>query len=91
MKKIITLIFILLLVFQLVACKSRGKIEVVIGMWPESANTDDVAMFNTWKERFETDYPEYEIIGEPFTYSVEAFYARANSETLPTVFQTLFT
>lgn len=91
MKKMMMIVFILSLAFQLVACKSSGKIEVVIGMWPESANTDDVAMFNTWKERFETDYPEYEIIGEPFTYSVEAFYARANSETLPTVFQTWFT
>jgi len=73
------------------ACKPSSKIEVVIGMWPESANTDDITMFNTWKERFETDYPEYEIIGESFTYSVEAFYARANSQTLPTVYQTWFT
>jgi ABC-type glycerol-3-phosphate transport system substrate-binding protein len=58
-------------------------------MWPESANTSDVAMFNVWKERFENDHPQYEIIGESFTYSVEAFYAR--EKTLPTVFQTWFT
>ncbi len=82
---------ILISVLILNACQGSGKIEVVIGMWPESANTDDVAMFNVWKERFESDYPEYEIIGESFTYSVEAFYARANSKTLPTVFQTWFT
>ncbi|MCR3906978.1 MAG: extracellular solute-binding protein [Tenericutes bacterium] len=91
MKKIIVLMMITFIIFQLAACGRSGKIEVVIGMWPESANTDDIAMFNTWKERFETDYPEYEIIGESFTYSVEAFYARANSQTLPTVFQTWFT
>jgi ABC-type glycerol-3-phosphate transport system substrate-binding protein len=91
MKKLTVLLAIALLIFTVSACKRSGKIEVVIGMWPESANTDDIAMFNTWKERFETDYPEYEIIGEPFTYSVEAFYARANSQTLPTVFQTWFT
>ncbi|MDO9628641.1 MAG: extracellular solute-binding protein [Acholeplasmataceae bacterium] len=91
MKKLTVLLAIVLLIFTVSACKRSGKIEVVIGMWPESANTDDIAMFNTWKERFETDYPEYEIIGEPFTYSVEAFYARANSQTLPTVFQTWFT
>lgn len=91
MKKIITFIAIALLFITLSACNRSGKIEVVIGMWPESANTDDITMFNTWKERFEADYPEYEIIGEPFTYSVEAFYARANSQTLPTVFQTWFT
>ncbi len=91
MKKIAILCFVILSIFILNACKSSGKIEVVIGMWPESANVDDIIMFNTWKARFEADYPEYEIIGEPFTYSVEAFYARANSKTLPTVFQTWFT
>ncbi len=90
MKKILTLMFLFTVVGLLNAC-TNGKIEVVIGMWPESANTDDVAMFNVWKERFEADHPEYEIIGEAFTYSVEAFYARANSRTLPTVFQTWFT
>ncbi|MFA5471765.1 MAG: extracellular solute-binding protein [Acholeplasmataceae bacterium] len=91
MKKIILMICIGIFSLTLISCKSSTKIEVVIGMWPESANTSDVVMFDSWKQRFETDYPEYEIIGEPFTYSVEAFYARANSKTLPTVFQTWFT
>ncbi|MFP4187627.1 MAG: ABC transporter substrate-binding protein, partial [Acholeplasmataceae bacterium] len=91
MKKIVIIPILFSLVFTLFACRKDETIEVVIGMWPESANTDDVAMFEVWKQRFETDYPEYEIVGESFTYSVEAFYARANSETLPTVFQTWFT
>lgn len=91
MRKFTLLLTIALILIFMNACKPSGKIEVVIGMWPESANTDDITMFNTWKERFETDYPEYEIIGESFTYSVEAFYARANSQTLPTVYQTWFT
>ncbi len=90
MKKIFLMIILSISVGILMAC-GTSKIEVVIGMWPESANTDDIAMFNVWKERFESDNPEYEIIGEAFTYSVEAFYARANSKTLPTVFQTWFT
>ncbi|OHE25888.1 MAG: hypothetical protein A2Y45_04215 [Tenericutes bacterium GWC2_34_14] len=91
MKKIVVLSVMLFVTISMFACQTNSKIEVVIGMWPESANTDDITMFNTWKERFEADYPEYEIIGESFTYSVEAFYARANSKTLPTVFQTWFT
>lgn len=90
MKKIIALFTFVLTGILLISC-GNSKIEVVIGMWPESANTDDVAMFNVWKERFMKDYPQYEIIGEPFTYTSEAFYARANSKTLPTVFQTWFT
>ena len=32
-----------------------------------------MSMFNVWKERFENDHPQYEIIGESFTYSVEAY------------------
>src|SRR5690554_1480666 len=91
MKKIGMLMSLSALFILLVACQMQSKIEVIIGFWPDSANTDDVQMFQTWKTRFETDYPEYEIIGESFTYSVEAFYARANSKTLPTVFQTWFT
>ena len=55
MKKILLLFMILISILILNACQGSGKIEVVIGMWPESANTDDVAMFNVWKERFESD------------------------------------
>lgn len=91
MRKILSLFILSMFVILLASCDGNSKIEVVIGMWPESANTDDVAMFNTWKERFESDYPQYEIIGESFTYSVEAFTNKANSKTLPTVFQTWFT
>lgn len=90
MKKILSILAMIATSMMLVSC-TTGKIEVVIGMWPESSNTDDVAMFNVWKERFEADHPEYEIIGESFTYSVEAFVSKANSKTLPTVFQTWFT
>lgn len=90
MKKASFLTILIIFITVLTSC-GNGKVEVVIGMWPESANTSDVAMFNKWKERFENDYPQYEIIGESFTYSVEAFYARAQEKTLPTVFQTWFT
>ncbi|MCH3977039.1 MAG: extracellular solute-binding protein [Bacilli bacterium] len=72
-------------------CGSSGKIVVTIGMWPESQQLKDIAMFNIWKERFETDHPEYEIVGEPYTYSVETVHAKAQANKLPTVFQTWFT
>lgn len=91
MKRILVVLMLFIATLFLYSCKNSEKIEVVIGMWPESVNTDDIAMFNIWKERFEDDYPQYEIIGESFTYTVEAFYSRANSKTLPTVFQTWFT
>jgi len=60
MKKILIIPFLVTLFFALFACRKSETIEIVIGMWPESANTDDVAMFNVWKERFETDYPQFQ-------------------------------
>lgn len=91
MRKTMVIMMIVLLNISLFACKSSSKIEVYIGMWPDSTNTSDVAMYQTWEQRFEADYPEYDIIGEPFTYTTEAFIARANAKNLPTVFQTWFT
>ena len=90
MRKILSLFILSMFVILLASCDGNSKSS---GHWyvAKSANTDDVAMFNTWKERFESDYPQYEIIGESFTYSVEAFTNKANSKTLPTVFQTWFT
>ncbi len=67
------------------------KIEVKIGMWPEPNMTEDVAMFNEWKRLFEEEHPQYEIIGDPYTYQVDTFAAKAYSRTLPTVYQTWFT
>lgn len=91
MKKMMTLCVLLLILLTLVGCKSSSKIEIYVGMWPDSTNTSDVAMYEVWEKRFEADYPEYDIIGEPFTYTTEAFIARANAKNLPTVFQTWFT
>ena len=44
------------------------KIQLRIGFWPETTETRDVAMYNEWKKQFEADYPQYEIIGDPYTY-----------------------
>jgi ABC-type glycerol-3-phosphate transport system substrate-binding protein len=60
-------------------------------MWPDASLTKDIAMFNQWKAAFEADYPEYEIIADPYTYNQETFISKATSGTLPTVFQTYFT
>ncbi len=91
MRKIMSICFVFLVILSLTACKNSTKIEVYVGMWPDSTNTNDVAMYATWEQRFEADYPEYDIIGEQFTYTTEAFIARANAQNLPTVFQTWFT
>lgn len=70
---------------------SDGKIQVVVGMWPQAQQKEDVNMFTVWKERFESDHPEYEIVAQPYTYSSETVTQMALAGTLPTVFQTYFT
>lgn len=94
MKKTFCLLLVLLMVLTvLCACDQPGdgKIKITIGFWPEASQTSDIAMYNEWKAKFEEDYPEYEIVAEPYTYSPETVAAKGNIGALPTVFQTYFT
>lgn len=70
---------------------SGNRIKISIGFWPEKTETYDVAMYNEWKANFERDYPQYEIVSDPYTYSPETVGSKALTGTLPTVFQTWFT
>lgn len=94
MKKIL-LVIVLVMMMAVVMCacdpEDNGKIKVSIGFWPEASNTADIAMYNEWKEKFEADNPEYEIVADPYTYSPETVAAKGNIGALPTVFQTYFT
>lgn len=92
MKKYLILALLAVTTIFLASCERLSeKIVVTIGMWPEASLKDDVNMYNAWKEAFEADHPEYEIKGEPYTYSPETFKPKANNHDLPTVFQTWFT
>ncbi len=96
-KKVYTffcLLTILLTVIGASGAKFFGKdqkIQITIGMWPESYLKDDVEMFEEWKRLFERDFPEYEVTGKPYSYSPETFFPMAQSGTTPTIFQTWFT
>jgi len=67
------------------------RTKIYIGMWPETQLTQDIAMFTEWKNRFETAYPEYEIIPSRYDYSNSTIDAKAMAGQLPTIFQTWFT
>ena len=67
------------------------KIRLSIGFWPQSSDRTDVAMYNEWKDAFEEANPEYEIVGDPYTYSKETIGPKHNTHTLPMVYQTWFT
>lgn len=91
MKKSMILFILFVGLITLMGCKKDDKIKITIGMWPEPFLTEDVEMFKEWKRLFEADYPQYEIVGQPYTYSVDTFFPMAQSGMTPTVFQTWFT
>ena len=94
-KKIVNLgILLASSLLSLVSCSSGedgNKIVLKIGFWPESAQKQDVAMYEKWAERFEADYPQYSIKGMPYTYSTETVNQKASTGGLPDVWQTWFT
>ena len=71
--------------------KTSDKIQISVGMWPQSQLISDVNMYKEWKKRFEADYPQYEIVGDNYEYSVATVQAKAQAHKLPTIFQTWFT
>ena len=90
--KYLVFVVLLLVGIMLVGCKkSSGKIELRIGFWPENTETKDIAMYQAWKEAFEADYPEYEIIPDHYTYDTSTVGSKYLTGTLPTVFETWFT
>jgi ABC-type glycerol-3-phosphate transport system substrate-binding protein len=92
-RKLLQFLLITVLILTLSACNndSSDKITIAVGMWPEPYLTDDVAMYEEWKRLFEADYPEYEIVGTPYSYSIDTFFPMAQSGTQPTIFTTWFT
>lgn len=94
MKKKMNLVVLLSFAsLALAGCNNANgnKIELKIGFWPESVSKQDVAMYNTWKERFEAENPEYTIKGEPYTYATETVGTKFTTGSLPDVWQTWFT
>lgn len=87
-------IFLALIIISYIFCGSAGcaskteKIKITVGMWPEtSASSNEVSMFAERKEKFEKDYPEYEIIPASYTYNPNTITAKAVSGQLPVVFR----
>lgn len=92
MKKFVSLFLVLFMGLSLFGCnKASGKIELRIGFWPENTETKDIAMYQAWKDAFEADYPEYEIIADHYTYDTSTVGSKYLTGTLPTVFETWFT
>lgn len=92
-KKILLTTIPLFALSLLVGCgsSSGGKTQLKIGFWPLSTDTEDVKMYTEWKNNFEKDYPQYQIVDAHYEYAKDTISAKARSGSLPTVFQTWFT
>lgn len=91
MKKVFAYLLLLICIMTLVGCGDGGKTELIIGFWPDITETKDLAMYEAWKEAFEADYPEYEIIGDHYAYNTTTVGSKYTTGTLPHVFETWFT
>ena len=95
-KKIIKILGTTFITMMLMGTTSCGgsdgeKIKLTIGFWPENTQTNDVAMYKEWKEAFERDNPQYEIVADHYTYSPSTVGTKYATNTLPDVFETWFT
>ena len=99
-RKSLFLFFIMVTALSISGCRffggddpqiDKNRITLKIGFWPESAEERDIAMYNVWKDKFEADNPEYQIIGNPYQYDKQTVGSKYSTHTLPMVFQTWFT
>lgn len=105
MKKNLVLVMLVLLLLSAFGCQTTtdpnatttvkttttGVTTITIGFWPESNLTEDVEMYEDWERLFEADYPQYDIVGQPYVYDTTTFPALASTGQLPVVFETWFT
>lgn len=70
---------------------TEKRVVLKLGIWPEDTLTNDIEMFEKWKEEFEAKYPEVEVVPATYKYSVDTFVPMAAAGTLPTIFETWFT
>lgn len=70
--------------------ENDGKIKISVGKWPEKG-TEAYDLKQKQVERFNEKYPDIEIVGDTYAYSIDTFTAKATAGTLPTLIPTWFT
>ncbi|HHW56301.1 MAG TPA: extracellular solute-binding protein [Clostridia bacterium] len=71
--------------------QKEQKVVLKLGIWPEDTLTNDVQMFEKWKQQFEAKYPNVEVVPDHYQYSLDTFVPMAEAGKLPTIFETWFT
>lgn len=96
-KRILSLAVAGITVLSLVGCKSEkqtadGKIQITVSQWP-SKDGDPIKYESRMKlkEDFEKKYPDIEIIPDEWGFELQTFNAKAEGNTLPTIYQPFLT
>ncbi len=72
------------------AVDENGKTIVYVGGWPTNEGKE-LDRMNERKALYEKENPDAVIEGDPWSFKIDTFYAKAEGGELPTVFNTNFT
>jgi len=68
-----------------------AKIQLKLGIWPEDSLTDEIKMHEDFVKTFNTTHPDVEVVPSYYKYATDTFVSRAESGTLPTIFESWYT
>ena len=71
--------------------KSDGKATLRLGIYPEDTMTGEIEMHNRWIATFKQRYPDVTIVPAQYRYATDTFMSLAQSNRIPTIFETWFT
>lgn len=70
---------------------AEGKIQFSVGDWADDTNPTKKEKQTRLKNEFEAKYTDLSVVPDTYLYDTKTFTMKANSGTLPTVFDTWFT
>lgn len=70
---------------------TEEPITIKLGIWPNTSLSDDIAMFETYVERFNATHPNVTVEPASYTYATDTFIPMCEAGNCPTIFDTWFT
>jgi ABC-type glycerol-3-phosphate transport system substrate-binding protein len=70
---------------------TTGKTVVKLGIYPEDTQAGEIQMHQNWIKTYNEKYPNVTIQPAQYRYAVDTFVSLAQSNQIPTIFETWFT
>ncbi len=72
---------------------AEGKIAFSVGSWPSTSEkaAKRRAQYDDMEKRFEEANPDYDVVGDTWSFSLDTFLAKAAAGNLPDLYDTYFT